>query len=118
MMRASASVSQRAYRASRASENGAAHLERASAPSRPERRAPAERRAGVARSEREVWGDVELAREERCAAGSYGARTALRGSSPATTLHPERDDVPKIMSSGRTGTRSSARPVAARIAAT
>ena len=44
-----------------ASENGAAHLERASAPSRPERRARGEQRAGVASSERGVCRDVELA---------------------------------------------------------
>jgi hypothetical protein len=43
------------------SENGAAHLERASAPSRPERRARREWRAGVASSEREVRRDVKLA---------------------------------------------------------
>jgi hypothetical protein len=44
-----------------ASENGAAHLERASAPSRPERRACREWRAGVASSERGVRRAVELA---------------------------------------------------------
>jgi len=45
-----------------ASEGGAALLERASAPSRPERRTRGYRRAGVASSEREEWRDVELAR--------------------------------------------------------
>jgi hypothetical protein len=44
-----------------ASEYGAAHPERASAPSRPERRARDESRAGVASSERGVRRDVELA---------------------------------------------------------
>jgi hypothetical protein len=44
-----------------ASENGTAPLERASAPSRPERRTRGEWRAGVASSEREGWRDVELA---------------------------------------------------------
>jgi hypothetical protein len=47
-----------------ASENGAAHPERASAPSRPERRARDESRAGVASSERGVRRDVQLARGE------------------------------------------------------
>jgi len=46
--------------ATRASEGGAALLERASAPSRPERRARGEWRAGVASSEREEWRDAEL----------------------------------------------------------
>jgi hypothetical protein len=48
-------------RAAGESEDGAALLERASAPSRPERRTRAERRAGVASSERGEWRDVELA---------------------------------------------------------
>ena len=37
---------------------------------------------------------------------------------PATIAQPDRATVPKTMSSGRTGTRFSSRPVAARIAAT
>jgi hypothetical protein len=47
-----------------ASENVAAHPERASAPSRPKRHARRESRAGVASSERGVRRDVELARGE------------------------------------------------------
>ena len=48
--------------ASSASEDGAALLERASAPSRPEHSAHGDRRAGVASREREERRDVELAR--------------------------------------------------------
>jgi hypothetical protein len=47
-----------------ASEYGAAGPERASAPSRPERSARVEWRAGVASRERGVRRDVELARGE------------------------------------------------------
>src|SRR6266480_3267003 len=46
----------------RASESEAALLERASAPSRPERHARREQRAGVASSEREEWREFSLAR--------------------------------------------------------
>src|SRR5436190_2484624 len=47
----------------RASESEAALLERASAPSRPERHARREQRAGVASSEREEWREFSLARD-------------------------------------------------------
>jgi len=47
-----------------ASDNGAARLERASAPSRPAHHAPSDRRAGVASREREAWRAVALARTE------------------------------------------------------
>jgi len=46
-------------------EDGAALLERASAPSRPEQSALGERRAGVASSEREECRDVEPHRTPR-----------------------------------------------------
>ena len=45
-------------------------------------------------------------------------RVAARGSVPGTTAQSDRATVPNTMSSGRTGTRFSSRPVAARIAAT
>src|SRR5438046_8391860 len=45
----------------RASESEAALLERASAPSPPERHARREQRAGVASSEREEWRDFSIA---------------------------------------------------------
>jgi len=55
--RASAAILERGC----ASADGAALLERASAPSRPEQRAQREQRAGVASREREEWRAVELA---------------------------------------------------------
>ena len=45
-------------------------------------------------------------------------RVAVRGSVPGTMAQSDRATVPNTMSSGRTGTRFSSRPVAARIAAT
>jgi hypothetical protein len=56
-------------KAARVSEDGAAVLERASAPSRPERRARGEWRAGVASSEREECRDVEIARSAELGSG-------------------------------------------------
>ena len=45
-------------------------------------------------------------------------RSAPDGCAPGTMRHPLRAGTPNTMSSGRTGTRFSSRPVAARIAAT
>src|SRR5687767_8086786 len=55
-----------------------------------------------------------LQRDHRC----HVARTPVHGASPGTIRQPERATLPKTMSSGRTGTRLSVRPVAARMAAT
>jgi len=56
-------------RGARRDEDGAALLERASAPSRPEQIAPGEQRAGVASREREERRAVESRRAPRPRAG-------------------------------------------------
>src|SRR5207245_8494255 len=88
------------------------HKSRAPAPVLAER----EQRAGL------LVRAPDPAEDSRCVGRghlpSHYARTAPRGSSPGRMRQPDRYGAPNTMSSGRTGTRLSSRPVAARMAAT
>src|SRR5258708_14825555 len=75
----------------------------------------------AARDDREAGFEPEFGHDAAREAKSRGhgqPRTAPMGDRPGKTRQPDRATVPNTMSSGRTGTRLSSRPVAARIAAT